>query len=145
MRGFQRLLSPAIAEQVINGDVEVAKGGEIREVTILFNDIRGFTEMSEFRLPQEVVDMLNDYFELMVEVLFENEGTLDKLSGDAIMALFGAPVGHPDDPKRAVNTALEMIDVLERDFNEKQRQLGRPPFRVGIGIKYRRGSGRVYW
>src|SRR5690606_34399265 len=110
---FQRLLSPAIAEQVMSGKLEVKKGGELRETTVLFSDIRGFTSMSESMPAQEVVDMLNDYFELMVELIFENEGTLDKFVGDEIMALFGAPVGHADDALRAVRTAMRMLEVLE--------------------------------
>ena len=131
---FQRLLSPAIAEQVISGKLEVAKGGELRETTVLFSDIRGFTSMSENMPPQEVVDMLNDYFELMVEIIFENEGTLDKFVGDEIMALFGAPVAHPDDPVRAVRTAMEMLDVLEKDFNSVRREEGKAELQIGIGV-----------
>ncbi|MEO0326306.1 MAG: adenylate/guanylate cyclase domain-containing protein, partial [Myxococcota bacterium] len=131
---FQRLLSPAIAEQVISGKVEVKKGGESRETTVLFSDIRGFTSMSEDMRPQEVVDMLNDYFELMVDIIFENEGTLDKFVGDEIMALFGAPVAHPDDPIRAVRTAMKMLEVLEKDFNEPRRGQGKPTLEIGIGI-----------
>ena len=131
---FQRLLSPAIAEQVVNGKVEVKKGGEVRETTVLFSDIRGFTAMSETVPAQEVVDMLNDYFELMVEIIFENEGTLDKFVGDEIMALFGAPIAHPDDPLRAVRTAMKMLDVLEKEFNTSRRAAGKPELKIGIGI-----------
>ena len=131
---FQRLLSPAIAEQVISGKVEVKKGGELRETTVLFSDIRGFTAMSEKVSAQEVVDMLNDYFELMVELIFENEGTLDKFVGDEIMALFGAPVAHPDDPVRAVRTALRMLEVLNDEFNLIRRKNGKPELQIGIGI-----------
>lgn len=131
---FQRLLSPAIAEQVINGKVEVKKGGELRETTVLFSDIRGFTAMSEKIPAQTVVDMLNDYFELMVELIFDNEGTLDKFVGDEIMALFGAPVAHPDDPVRAVRTALKMLEVLETDFNALRRDTDQPELQIGIGI-----------
>ena len=130
---FQRLLSPAIAEQVIAGKVEVAKGGEMRETTILFSDIRGFTSMSESLHPQEVVDMLNEYFERMVEIIFENEGTLDKFVGDEIMALYGAPIMHPDDPIRAVRTAIEMLEKLA-EFNAEREALGHPTVKIGIGI-----------
>ena len=130
---FQRLLSPQIAQQVLDGKVEIAKGGEARQTTILFSDIRGFTSMSEDESPQIIVDMLNEYFELMVDVVFKYEGTLDKFVGDEIMALFGAPVGHSDDPKRAVRTALEMMEVLGQ-LNVERRGRGDPEIKIGIGI-----------
>lgn len=130
---FQRLLSPAIAEQVMSGRVEVKKGGEERDCTILFTDIRGFTSMSESRDAQEIVDMLNEYFERMVELIFKHEGTLDKFVGDEIMALYGAPVAHPDDPRRAVQTALEMLVSLA-EFNEERKAQGKVPVQIGIGI-----------
>jgi len=130
---FQRLLSPAIAQQVIEGKVEVKKGGEVRTTTVLFSDIRGFTAMSELHEAQSVVDMLNEYFERMVEVIFKHEGTLDKFVGDEIMALFGAPVSHPDDAVRAVRTALEMKDVLE-EFNRERVAAGHGEVGIGIGI-----------
>ena len=130
---FQRLLSPAIAQQVIDGKVEVKKGGEERNTTVLFSDIRGFTAMSETQNAQSVVDMLNEYFERMVEVIFHHEGTLDKFVGDEIMALFGAPVAHPNDAYRAVKTALEMKGVLEQ-FNRERVEAGQQEIHIGIGI-----------
>jgi adenylate cyclase len=130
---FQRLLSPAIAQQVIEGKVEVKKGGEVRTTTVLFSDIRGFTAMSESHPASLVVDMLNEYFERMVEVIFKYEGTLDKFVGDEIMALFGAPVGHPDDALRAVRTALEMTEVLAQ-FNRERLAAGQQEIHIGIGI-----------
>lgn len=130
---FQRLLSPQIAQQVIEGRVEIKKGGEARQTTVLFSDIRGFTSMSESESPQIIVDMLNEYFELMVEVVFKYEGTLDKFVGDEIMALFGAPVSHGDDPVRAVRAALEMMYVLEQ-LNGIRVQRGEPEIKIGIGL-----------
>jgi adenylate cyclase len=130
---FQRLLSPAIAEQVINGSVEVKKYGEVRQTTVLFTDIRGFTSMSEKTDAREVVDMLNEYFELMVEIIFANEGTLDKFVGDEIMALYGAPVSYPDDPYRAVKTAYEMLQALA-DFNSQREAVGKQPVYIGVGV-----------
>lgn len=130
---FQRLLSPAIAEQVLSGNVEVKKYGELRETTVLFSDIRGFTSMSEKSDPQTIVDMLNDYFERMVEIVFEYEGTLDKFVGDEIMALFGAPVSHPDDPYRAVKTARRMMESLAV-FNEERLARGQESVQIGIGV-----------
>ena len=130
---FQRLLSPAIAEQVLSGKVEVKKGGESRETTMLFTDIRGFTSMSEKSNAQEIVDMLNEYFELMVDIIFKYEGTLDKFVGDEIMALFGSPVAHKDDCYRAVKTAFEMLEVLA-EFNRQREAVGKRPIHIGIGI-----------
>jgi adenylate cyclase len=89
--------------------------------------------MSESREPQVVVDALNEYFERMVEIVFRYEGTLDKFIGDEIMALFGSPVAHPDDPVRAVRAAVEMQEALV-SLNEGHEAQGLPPFRIGIGI-----------
>jgi len=130
---FRRLLSPAIAEQVLSGQLEVTKGGELRETTVLFADIRGFTSMSEAHEPRIVVDALNEYFERMVEIVFRYEGTLDKFIGDEMMVLFGSPVAHDDDPDRAVRAALEMQDALS-DLNARHEAQGLPPFEIGIGI-----------
>jgi len=130
---FQRLLSPAIAELVVSGEVEVAKGGQSRETSVYFSDIRGFTAMSEKRTAQQIVDMLNEYFELMVEIVFKHEGTLDKFVGDEIMALFGSPVSHPDDPIRAVRVAVEQMHALE-EWNLMRLAEGEEPIRIGIGI-----------
>jgi adenylate cyclase len=130
---FRRLLSPDIAEQVLSGELEVKKGGELRETTVLFADIRGFTSISESCEPQIVVDALNEYFERMVEIVFRYEGTLDKFIGDEMMVLFGAPVEHDDDPIRAVRAALEMQGALA-SLNERHEARGLPPFEIGIGI-----------
>lgn len=130
---FRRLLSPAIAEQVISGQVEVRQGGELRTTTMLFADIRAFTSMSETRSPEAVVDVLNQYFERMVEIVFRHEGTLDKFVGDEIMALFGAPVSHEDDPIRAVRAALQMQAELQ-SFNDERVGDAFPPFEIGVGI-----------
>jgi len=131
---FSRLLSPNLAQQVISGKLDIKLGGsQLNECTVFNSDIRGFTRMSDGAQPQGIVDMLNEYFELMVEVLFKYEGTLDKFMGDGIMALFGAPVTHPDDPVRSVQTALEMMDVLGQ-LNRKRVGRGETPLAIGIGI-----------
>jgi adenylate cyclase len=130
---FQRLLSPAIAELVVSGEVAVEKGGQARETSVFFSDIRGFTAMSETRTAQEIVDMLNEYFEQMVEIIFKYEGTLDKFVGDEIMALFGAPVAHPDDAYRAVKVAVEQLRVLEQ-WNKVRVAEGEAAIHIGIGI-----------
>jgi adenylate cyclase len=130
---FQRLLSPNLVEQVVAGKLELEKGGALQEVTALFSDIRGFTAMSEKRAPQEIVRMLNEYFELMVDVIFKYQGTLDKFVGDEIIALFGAPVGVPEAELSAVECALDMQRVL-KEFNRTRLAEGQDEIRVGIGI-----------
>ncbi len=135
---FQRLLSPNLVEQLVAGKLHLEKGGELREVTILISDIRGFTSMSEKKEPGEIVQMLNEYFEQMVDVLFRLNGTLDKYVGDEIMALFGAPVDMPDAPLAAVRCALEMSKAL-REFNRTRMAEGQDEIKIGIGIN----TGRV--
>ncbi len=131
---FSRLLSPNLAAKVIAGELDVKQGGDqLPDCTVFNSDIRGFTRMSDGTAPQEIVDMLNEYFELMVDVLFKFEGTLDKFMGDGIMALFGAPVPHPDDPIRSVRAALEMMDVLGT-LNRSRIARSEAPLAIGIGI-----------
>jgi adenylate cyclase len=131
---FSRLLSPNVAEKVLSGDMVIQKGGQLVEECTVFNsDIRGFTRMSDGAAPQPLVDMLNEYFELMVETLFKFEGTLDKFMGDGIMALWGAPVVTKDDAVRAVECAVEQMEVL-RAFNTRRRQQNAPALEIGIGI-----------
>ena len=130
---FQRLLSPNLVEQVVAGNLQLEKGGALNEVTMLFSDIRGFTAMSETRAPQEIVRMLNEYFELMVDVIFKHEGTLDKFVGDEIVALFGAPVALPNAEIKAVECALDMIAVLA-EFNRVRAAEGQEEIRIGVGV-----------
>jgi adenylate cyclase len=130
---FQRLLSPNLVDQVVTGKLQLEKGGAMSEVTMLFSDIRGFTEMSESRAPQEIVNLLNEYFELMVDVLFKYEGTLDKFVGDEIVALFGAPVPMPKAELKAVECALDMMKAL-KEFNRLRLAEGQQEIRIGIGI-----------
>ena len=130
---LSRFLSPALVEQAARGSIELSKGGALTEITILFSDIRGFTSISEKMPAQEVVRMLNDYFELMVDILFEHNGILDKFIGDAIMGLWGAPLKRPDDATNAVRAAVKMQKrVLE--WNEERAAQGKVPIRIGIGL-----------
>jgi adenylate cyclase len=130
---FQRLLSPNLVEQVVAGNLQLEKGGALTEVTLLFSDIRGFTAMSERRQPQEIVRMLNEYFELMVDVIFKHEGTLDKFVGDEIIAIFGAPVALPSAEIKAVECAVDMLAVLA-EFNRVRVAEGQEEIKIGIGI-----------
>ncbi len=130
---FQRLLSPDLAEMVVSGALSVEKGGTARTATVLFADIRGFTAMSENMVAGEVLQMLNEYFEEMVEIVFEHEGTVDKFVGDEIMVIWGAPIAHEDDTARAIRAALDMQAALVA-FNEHRESIGQHPIQIGIGI-----------
>src|SRR5262245_19285255 len=130
---FQRLLSPNLVDQVVQGKLQLEKGGALSEVTLLFSDIRGFTSMSESRAPEEIVRMLNEYFELMVDVIFKYEGTLDKFVGDEVIALFGAPVPMKNAEVKAVQCALDMMRVLS-EWNRTRAAEGQHEITVGIGI-----------
>ncbi len=131
---FMRLVAPNVAELMISGKLEVKKGGLlVPELTIFNSDIRGFTQMSEGTAAEVIVEMLNEYFELMVETVFKYEGTLDKFMGDGIMAFWGAPLAHRDDPVRCVQCALDQMQVLGR-FNRQRVVEGKAPLAVGVGI-----------
>ncbi|HEY1959034.1 MAG TPA: adenylate/guanylate cyclase domain-containing protein [Polyangiaceae bacterium] len=131
---FSRLLSPNVAEQVISGKLEVKLGGQLlNDCTVFNSDIRGFTRMSEGAAPEAMIDMLNEYFEMMVETIFKYEGTLDKFMGDGIMALWGAPAAHQDDPIRTVQSSLEQMERLGT-FNRQRIERNQAPLAIGIGI-----------
>ena len=130
---FNRLLSPQLVDEVVSGRLDIKKGGELRRATIMFADIRGFTTMTEPMAPQAVVGLLNEYFELMVDIIFKYEGTLDKFVGDEIMAIWGAPITRDDDTERAVKAAVEMQQMMLR-FNQAQAAQGGPQFHIGIGL-----------
>lgn len=131
---FSRLLSPNVAEQVVSGQLDIKKGGvAVPEATVFNSDLRGFTRMSEGSTAEEMVDLLNEYFELMVEVIFKHEGTLDKFMGDGIMAFWGAPAHHQDDAIRSVRCALDQLDVLD-ELNARRTAMGKVPLSTGFGI-----------
>ncbi|CAN5140554.1 hypothetical protein BH09MYX1_BH09MYX1_51390 [soil metagenome] len=131
---FSRLLSPNVAAQVISGKLEVKLGGaSLEDVTVFNSDIRGFTRMSEGTTPEVMLEMLNEYFELMVDTIFRYDGTLDKFMGDGIMAIWGAPAQHGDDPIRCVQSSLEQMDVPGQ-FNRARVERGHAPLAIGIGI-----------
>ncbi|MDZ4863607.1 MAG: adenylate/guanylate cyclase domain-containing protein [Gemmatimonadota bacterium] len=132
---FERYFAPNVAAEIAAQQGTVKLGGDKRPVTILFSDIRGFTTMSEHMLPDAIAGLLSDYFTEMVDVIFSHGGTLDKFIGDAIMALWGAPIPHADDPDRAVQAAIQMQKAIQI-LNVKFREDGRPIISVGIGINY---------
>jgi adenylate cyclase len=131
---FSRLVAPNVAEQITSGKLEVKLGGQLMQELSVFNsDIRGFTQMSEGTPAEVIIEMLNEYFELMVETVFKYEGTLDKFMGDGIMAFWGAPALHPDDPIRCVQCALDQMEALGR-FNRRRIEQSKSPLAIGIGI-----------
>lgn len=128
-----RFLSSAIVDRILANPDQVHLGGENQTVTILFADIRGFTRMSEKMEPHQVVELLNEFFAEMTDLVFENGGTLDKYLGDGIMVLFGAPIAKPDDALRATRTGMDMqvaLARLNRDWEARRQQ----PLRMGIGV-----------
>jgi adenylate cyclase len=133
---FERYFAPNVAAQIASEQGSVKLGsGEKRPVVIFFSDIRGFTPMSEKMNPDEISNLLGEYFTEMVEIIFEQGGTLDKFIGDAIMAIWGAPIAHEDDANRAINAAIQMQQVLAQ-LNEKWAAQGRQPVNIGIGINF---------
>lgn len=130
---FSSYVSPKIVEVLINNPEKAKLGGERKVVTVLFSDIAGFTSLSEKRKPEEVVELLNEYFKEMTGIIFKWDGTLDKFVGDEIMAFWGAPVDQPDHAERAVRCAMEMIDSLFR-MQEKWMKEGKDILDCGIGI-----------
>jgi adenylate cyclase len=131
VREFSRFVNPHVVSELIEHG-GLSREGENRQVTLLFSDIRGFTTLSETRTPQEVVSLLNRYFTRQVAVIFRNNGALDKFIGDAIMAIWGAPLDDPGHAVNAVRAALDMADELEA-FRQELGEIGRD-FDVGIGI-----------
>lgn len=128
-----RLLSPEMVDDVVNGKLEIRRGGAGRIATVLFADIRGFTAMSERQPAQDIVAMLNEYFEIMVEIIFRHGGTLDKFVGDEIMAVWNAPVPIDDHCGRAVRAALDMQRAMI-EYNQTRAMEGLEPINTGIGI-----------
>jgi adenylate cyclase len=131
-----RYVGPSVSDVILAGDVDL--GGEEREVTLLFSDVRGFTTMSEAMKPHDVVRVLNSYFERMVDAVFEHEGMLDKFIGDGLMAVFGAPRSDEDHAMHAVRCALEMRRMLV-EVNAMLKKSNLPELAIGIGLH----TGRV--
>lgn len=130
---LSRMLSPNLVDQIVSGDLPMEKGGSLRKVTVLFADVRGFTNLTELTPPTEMVAMMNDYFERVTNTVFEYNGTLDKYIGDAVMALWGAPLASDVDEIQCVRAAVDMQESVN-EFNEQRQAAGKVPIGVGIGI-----------
>jgi len=131
---FQKYVPQELIDQFFRNP-ESMLVGDNRVLSVLFSDIRSFTTISEGMRPDELVNSLNRYFSVMVDIIMAHGGIVDKYIGDAIMAFFGAPVRHEDDAFQSVLAGLEMADAV-KVFNQEQISLGKPPFRIGVGINY---------
>ena len=130
---MSRNLPVPVVEMLMKNPEDWKPGGTLQKVTVLFSDIRGFSTMSASMTPNETMDMLNEYFDELSQIIFEHQGTIDKFMGDAVMAIFGAPFSYGDDADRAVLTAIDMIKRI-RFLNKTAAERGRRAFDVGIGI-----------
>ncbi|GGF70040.1 hypothetical protein GCM10011332_25060 [Terasakiella brassicae] len=129
---MSRYMDPGLADKLMGGGEEIL-GGQSSIATVLFSDVRSFTTLSEELGAQGIVSLLNEYFTVMVDCLNAEEGMLDKFIGDAIMAIFGTPFPHEDDPDRAVRCAIDMMNKL-RAFNKDRTTKGLMPIDIGIGL-----------
>ena len=132
---FKKYVSENIVDELLDSGREIKLGGTKSEVCIMFCDIRGFTSMSEKMEPEDVVFLLNNYFQEMIDVVFKNNGTLDKIIGDELMVLYGVPIQSDNDCQKAVNTAIEMFSQL-KEFNSKNVKNNLPELNIGVGINY---------
>ncbi len=132
---FKKYVSENIVDELLLNEDSLELGGVEQEVCVLFSDIRGFTSMSERMEPSKVVKLLNSFFDKMIDVVFKYNGTLDKIIGDELMVLYGAPLKKADDILNAVKTAKEMFTTLD-EFNVKMLEEGYPKLNIGIGINY---------
>ncbi len=130
---FSRYVSPDVVSHLLERPELVQLGGELKTLTILFSDIRGFTSLSEQRSPHELTRMLNRYLTNMSAVVMALGGVLDKYIGDAMLAFWGAPIAAQDHAAKAGAAALQMIEAL-RDFNQELEKEGWPKIAIGIGI-----------
>jgi adenylate cyclase len=130
---MERYLSPNLIDQLTQTSGELKLDGEKREISVMFADIKNFTKMSEQLKVEEVFSMLNKTFSEITQIIFKHDGTLDKFIGDAVMAFFGAPMKHDDDPVRSVMTAVEIIETVKRMADEYRSEFGvEVSFSIGI-------------
>ena len=131
---FQKYVPQDVVNEIVQNP-DQALIGKNAKVAVLFSDIRSFTTISETLSPEVIVDSLNRYFTIMVDIIYNRRGVIDKYIGDAIMAVFGAPKEYGDDVQQAIYVGLEMLENL-KVFNENQKKKDLPEFKIGIGINY---------
>ena len=134
-KAFESYVAPTVVQEMLKHPEQLRLGGERRQITLLFTDIRGFTTISENleNDPQSLVRMLHDFLNPMSNIIINHGGTIDKYMGDAIMALFGAPLIQPDHARLACRAALDMTIAL-KNLNAHWQTMGRPLIRIGVGI-----------
>jgi class 3 adenylate cyclase/CHASE2 domain-containing sensor protein len=130
---FGRYLSNEVVEELLGSSEGLKMTGEMREITFLVSDLRGFTALTLKLSPREVIEIINRYFERMVDIIVKHRGTVNEFQGDGILTFFGAPLAADDDPERAVACAIEMQNALI-DVNAEQRRLNLPELAMGIGL-----------
>jgi len=130
---FGRYLSDEVVSQLLETPGGLRLGGEKRVVTILLADLRGFTAVAERLEPEQVVAVINNYLGVMADVITHYQGTIDEILGDAVLALFGAPVSRPDDARRAAACAVAMQQAMQQ-VNQINRSHGLPEVQMGIGL-----------
>jgi adenylate cyclase len=130
---FGKYVSPVVIDTLIKNPDMINLGGEKKNITIFFSDIRGFTTISEKLEPEELVNLLNEYLTEMTSIIIKDQGLVDKYMGDAIMAIWGAPLDLPDHPKIACSSSLEMVEKLN-ELKNKWKSEGIPAFDIGIGL-----------
>ena len=129
---LSRFFSPGIVDDLVNVELGNASSGKRINVAILFIDIRGFSSLAESLSPEELSRLLSDYRKTVCDMVFKNGGTVDKFIGDAVLAIFGAPLRHENDANNAIRASLGIIEVLS-DWNDLRDQLNQPRIEVGIG------------
>jgi adenylate cyclase len=130
---FGKYVSPVIIDNLIKNPDKIKLGGEKRNITIFFSDIRGFTSISENLKPEDLVCLLNEYLSEMTSTIMKDRGLVDKYMGDAIMAFWGAPIDQPNHAEMACSSSLEMINKL-RELQKKWKEQDIPYFDIGIGL-----------
>ena len=130
---FGKYVSPVVIENLIKNPDKINLGGEKRNITLFFSDIRGFTSISERLEPEELVHLLNEYLTEMTSIITKDQGLVDKYMGDGIMAFWGAPLDQIDHAKMACSSSLEMMDKL-RELQKKWKKEDIPSFDIGIGL-----------
>ena len=133
---FRKFATAEVAEELLATGFTL--GGKYVDATVMFSDIRSFTSLVESRGPAETIELLNSYYTLMFDAIGSHGGIVNQMEGDGLMALFGAPLAHPDHAERAVRAGVEMLEMIAA-FNGEQAVRGKPEIQIGIGI----ASGQV--